>query len=222
MKNLNGTRYTYAIFVAFAICFIGTALFTGTDVTTLSGAISLGYKAIGPFAIVAGFFITVAWKWPIFRGWLVPIPYLGGTWHGWIKSTWQDPLTGSEPSPMPAILTIRQSFVRISCVMRTREMTSGSYTADFWLDVDNQVRRLAYNYHSDPLATLHDRSVPHNGTMLLDIVGSPPTKLKGPYWTGRKTTGEVELTFRTKKYLDDFPANLATDLAPPSPSSNGP
>jgi hypothetical protein len=149
-----------------------------------------------------------AWKWPIFRNWLVPFPYLEGTWQGNIQTTWKDPKTGEIPGPIPVILTIKQSFVRISCVMRTAEMTSRSYFADFWLDSDEQLRKLGYCYTSAPSVTVAERSQAHDGTMALEIIGDPVEKLRGTYWTTRKTTGEVTLTFRCRQRLHEYPDAL--------------
>ena len=67
---------------------------------------------------------------------------------------------------------------------------------------------LGYSYHSKPLPSVVDRSQPHDGTIVFELVGNPVEKLKGTYWTARKTTGEVELTFRSAKRLDEFPSDL--------------
>ena len=87
-------------------------------------------------------------------------------------------------------------------------MSSWSYLADFWLDTDEQIRKLGYSYTSSPSLKVQDRSVPHDGTMVLEIIGDPVTKLKGIYWTTRKSTGEVVLTKRCEQHLDDFPDDL--------------
>ena len=71
-------------------------------------------------------FSTYLWRWNIFQSWLVPFPNLNGTWQGYIQTTWVDPFTNERPAPIPTILTIKQSFFKISCVMRTAEMTSRS------------------------------------------------------------------------------------------------
>jgi hypothetical protein len=92
--------------------------------------------------------------------------------------------------------------------MRTEEMNSYSFLADFWLDSNQQIRKLAYSFQSSPLPTVRDRSQPHDGTAVLEIVGSPPTKLVGRYWTDRKTTGEISLSFREKNRLEEFPDDL--------------
>ena len=208
MKNLNSKRFALAIFCVFAACFIGVAYRSGKEVSDLWSALLIAYKTIPLVLLAVGVFVSYAWRWRIFRGWLVPFPDLNGTWQGSIQTTWRNPDTGEIPAPIPVLLTIKQSFTRISCVMRTAEMTSRSYLADFWLDGDEQVRMLGYSYHSKPLPTVADRSQPHDGTIVFELIGDRVTKLNGTYWTARKTTGEVVLTFRESKRLDEFPGDL--------------
>jgi len=88
------------------------------------------------------FFIKRIWKWKKLYPWLIPFPNLNGTWKGHIKSTWVNPTTGKSPAPIPVILTIKQSFINVSCVMRTEEMESYSFVSDFVIDRDNQILRL--------------------------------------------------------------------------------
>jgi hypothetical protein len=208
MKNLHSKRFALAIFALFSACFCWVAYRNGKNVSDLWTALSIAYKTIPLVLLVIGVFVSHAWRWKMFRGWLVPFPDLNGTWQGSIQTTWKNPDTGEIPGPIPVILTIKQSFIRISCVMRTAEMTSRSYLADFWLDGDEQVRMLGYSYHSKPLPTVVDRSQPHDGTIIFELIGDPVTKLKGTYWTERKTTGEVTLSFRGSTRLDEFPSDL--------------
>lgn len=208
MKNLNLKTFSLAIFSLFAASFCLVAILSDGGVKDLSSALVLSYKAIPLVLVVVGLFVSYMWRWRVFRGWLVPFPDISGTWEGALQTTWQDPLTGVVPAPIPVILTVKQSFTKVSCVMRTAEMTSRSFLADFWLDGDEQVRMLGYCYHSFPLPTVQHRSQPHDGTVVFEVVGTPVTKLKGTYWTGRKTTGEVVLTFRDEERLDEFPTDL--------------
>lgn len=97
--------------------------------------------------------------------------------------------------------------------MRTAEMESHSYVEGFCLDDDSQVRRLCYSYTSRPEAMLRDRSTPYDGSILFNIIGNPVSKLKGEYWTQRKTIGTIILTQRTKEILDELPKDL--DLLTP-------
>ena len=207
MKNIKVRPFAFFLFGLFALVFIALALATGTKVSDVKSAIGLAYKTIPILILVWTGFVTVAWRWRVFKDWLVPFPDLDGTWQGSIQTTWKD-ADGNTPGPIPVILTIKQTFGRVSCVMRTAEMTSHCYFADFWLDTDEQVRKLGYSYTSSPRVLIQERSVPHDGCIVLEIVGDPVSKLKGVYWTTRKTTGEVTLTKRCKNRLDDFPEDL--------------
>lgn len=156
-----------------------------------------------------GLFVRFLWKLCIFKHWLVPFPNLNGTWKGEIHSTWKDPETGERPQPIPAILTIKQSFLTVSCVMRTAEMTSRSLVSNFVLDKQNQLERLIYTYDSNPIETVKERSPQHCGTMKFDIAREPENNmLAGGYWTGRKTTGTVEMRFWKKELMDHYPEDM--------------
>jgi hypothetical protein len=207
MKNLKVRPFAFFFFGIFALCFIGLALATGASVKDVGSALKLAYKTVPIIILVWAGFVGFAWKWSVFKGWLVTFPDLDGTWQGTIQTTWKD-AQGKTPGPIPVILTIKQTFGRVSCVMRTAEMSSWSYLADFWLDTDEQIRKLGYSYTSSPGMLVQERSTAHDGTMVLEIIGDPVTKLKGIYWTTRKTTGEVVLTKRCNERLDDFPEDL--------------
>jgi len=160
--------------------------------------------------ILIAIFSTIFWKLKIFKGWLVPFPNLNGTWKGFIRTTWIDPITNERPAPIPAILTIKQSFLKISCIMRTSEMTSRSIISDFVLDKDSQMKRLIYSYDSNPIQTVKERSPQHCGTIAFDIVEKPIKRLIGEYWTGRKTTGNIEMDFWKKEKLEFYPTEIGT------------
>jgi hypothetical protein len=208
MKNLKTKPFVYFIFTLFAICFTAIALIRNEEIVDIWSTVKIAYKTIPILLILWLGFTKYAWKWSVFQGWLVPFPYIEGTWQGNIQTTWKNPKTGEIPGPIPVILTIKQSFSRISCVMRTAEMTSSSHFADFWLDSDEQLRKLGYCYVSNPSVSVAERSQPHQGTIVLDIIGNPVNKLRGTYWTSRKTTGEVELIFHYRERLDEYPNYL--------------
>jgi hypothetical protein len=178
----------------------------GAEITDLWSALGIAYKAIPIVVGVATAFVVHGWRWRIFHPWLVPFPDLSGTWRGTILSTGRGPNT-AHTRPIPAILTIKQSFVGLSCVMHTSEMSSRSFLADFWLDGDKQIRRFGYSYTSTPLPSVDYRSKPHEGTMAFVIIGDPVNELKGGYWTEQNTTGEVTLTFQQPGLVEKVPDN---------------
>lgn len=165
-------------------------------------------KVISIDLIIYYFFQKWLWKWKIFKNWLVPFSNLNGTWKGQIHSNWVNPDTGKKPDPIPVILTIHQTFSKISCVMRTKEMASYSYIADFIIEKDEQIYRLCYSYISTPNQKVRERSPIHNGTILFDIFDEKKKLLSGQYWTERQTNGQVELEFWKKKKLQMYPDEL--------------
>lgn len=210
MRNIKVKPLAFFLLGIFAVCFIAVAFATGAKIHDVWSALKIAYKTVPIILMIWMVFVLYAWKWCIFRSWLVPFPCLDGTWQGQLQTTWKNPDTGEIPGPIPVLLTIRQTFGRISCVMRTAEMTSRSYCADFWIDADEQVRRLAYSYTSTPSVLIPERSKPHDGSVLLEIIGAPAKKLKGSYWSTRKTTGEVILTLRCRERLDDLPEDFGS------------
>ena len=207
MKNLNMKPFFYLLAGFSSIVLFLAAMIQGFDLRNFIDVMRLIPIVATADGIAYFIFTAWLWRWNAFQGWLVPFPDLNGTWQGYIRTNWKD-AEGKSPGSIPAILTIKQSFGRISCVMRTEEMESHSYLEGFCISSDAQVRQLCYSYTSRPKATLRDRSTPHDGTMLLNIIGKPVHKLEGEYWTQRQTAGTVTLSYRTSQLLDEMPSDL--------------
>jgi len=208
MRNIN---LKYSLYILVGISVLIFFILVGIQKIDSLNFIT-GLKLIPKVVSIDLFFVagfsSYLWRWKMFHGWLVPFPNLNGTWKGFIQTTWVDSTSNERPSPILAILTIKQSFFKVSCVMRTVEMTSRICIADFILDKDNQVKKLSYTYDGNPLATVKERSPQHLGTMIFDIIAKPKRKLEGEYWTTRKTTGHIEMTFWKKELLDSYPMEL--------------
>jgi uncharacterized protein YdeI (BOF family) len=208
MKNLNLKAFVYIFLFVSGLLWICIALFTNIDLSKLWKFFLILPKVAAIDLVLITIFTKWGWKLKIFQGWLVPFPDLNGTWEGHIQTTWVSPDTGKSPGPIPVILTIKQSFGSVSCVMRTAEMTSYSYAEEFKLENDNQIRQLSYSYTSKPKLTVADRSTAHDGTIVFEIIGALASKLEGRYWTARKSTGEITLKFRSKNHIDEIPEDL--------------
>ncbi|MDE4539417.1 hypothetical protein GIB19_19630 [Pseudomonas sp. ITEM 17296] len=165
-------------------------------------------KVVSVDLLVVAVFVKWGWKFKIFRGWLVPFPDLNGSWVGFIYSDWENPESGAKSPPIPVLLTVKQSFFHISCMMRTSEMESSSYSEGFLIDPDRQIKNLAYIYSSKPRISLSKRSVPHDGAAVFQVVEKPKQKLVGKYWTERLTKGEIALQFHSSELLDELPEEL--------------
>ena len=208
MKNLNLKNSLYIIVgITIGLFFLLSSVQSISEYN-FKNVFKLISQIVTINTVIIGFFVKVLWKCIIFKGWLVPFPNLNGTYKGFIHSTWIDPKTNQRPDPIPAILTVEQSFLHISCAMRTAEMNSISLVSDFYLDKPNQIKKLYYSYDSNPLQTVKERSPQHCGTMAFNIIEQPYLKLQGEYWSGRKTTGEIEMEFWKKEKLNYYPDDL--------------
>jgi hypothetical protein len=209
MKNRQLRPAIFALIAISAIAWFVFAWISGVDISTARNFFSLIPRVVTADMVVIILFTRWAWKFRVFRKWLVPFPNLQGTWAGELRSDWIDPETGKTIAPILVMLTIKQSFSHISCMMHTQEMKSHSFSTDFVIDDDAQISRIAYIYTSRPRISLHNRSLPHDGAIVLDIIESLPRKLDGRYWTERETRGEVSLEFCDKSILTEIPENLA-------------
>lgn len=208
MKNITIKSSVYILVGVSAVTWLLLAYFGGLDLSKIKDFLSLIPKVVTIDLLLIAAFVKWGWKLNCFRGWLVPFPNLNGTWTGAIYSHWKHPDTDERPAPIPVMLTINQSFFHISCVMHTGEMRSNSYSEGFMIDPDRQLKQLAYSYASKPRLSVSERSIPHDGTGVFQIIEKPSLKLEGRYWTERLTTGEIILHFYSKETLDEIPDSL--------------
>lgn len=143
-------------------------------------------------AIISTFFVSVAWKWPIFKGWLIPIPDLNGKWTGWLKYERE----GQERKRQFSA-NIKQTLFSIIIELETKESSSRNFCGTFDIDKDKHLKDLIYSYMNEPKASLRDRSPIHYGTARLSI-NEDNTLMKGEYWTSRQTKGEMTLKKQEK------------------------
>lgn len=205
MKHLNQKLYLTLI-VAVSSLIYGIYFITfisGTDKTVFFDYVKPLTIVISIDSILTLLFVKWLWKWDKLYPWLVPFPNLNGTWKGVLKSNWICPNTGKKPDEIPTILTIHQTFTNVSCVMRTGEMCSKSFSSDFVIDIENENPKLIYSYRSDPNADVKFRSPPHFGTAMLSVVNNN-LELHGEYWSSRETTGIIQLSFWKKDKIDIY------------------
>ncbi|WP_081596621.1 hypothetical protein ACQCLI_15130 [Pseudomonas nitroreducens] len=208
MKNATLKNTLYLLIGISALAWFSLAYLNDLNLSKLKDFFGLVPKVVSFDLIVIAIFVKWGWKLRIFRGWLVPFPDLSGTWTGYIYSDWRDPQTGQKPPPIPVMLTVSQSFSHASYLMRTSEMESSSYSEGFLIDPDRQIKKLAYSYTSKPRLSLSERSTPHDGSAVFQIIEKPKLKLAGRYWTERLTKGEIVLEYYSKELLEDFPESM--------------
>ncbi|WP_044412214.1 Cap15 family cyclic dinucleotide receptor domain-containing protein [Thiomicrospira microaerophila] len=209
MNNVTLKSSVYLLVFISAIAWTVLTYLGNSDISDYKDFFGLIPKVVSIDLLVIFIFVKWGWKLKIFRGWLVPFPNLNGSWVGHIYSDWRNPKTGLATPPIPVLLTIKQSFFQISCVMHTEEMNSYSYTEGFLINTDRQEKNLAYSYSSKPRLNLSNRSSPHDGTAVFKIIETPEKKLVGRYWTERETKGEIIFEYRTKDLLEELPSDLS-------------
>lgn len=208
MSNVILRNSIYALLGLAALLWLALAYIRGLNLADPIAFFGLLPQVAFIDLIIAAAFVKWGWRHPIFQGWLVPFPDLTGTWIGEICSDYE-PEPGKRLTPIPTMLTITQNFFQVSCVMHTGEMKSRSYSEGFQVDHDRQLKQLSYIYTSKPDLPHADRSRPHDGTAVFDIINDGETRrLEGRYWTERKTTGEINLTFSRTEILDRLPDDL--------------
>jgi predicted pore-forming effector associated with SMODS systems len=204
MKNIRREIAVWVQFIVFLHIWASILYVSRVELKINWEAFKKIPETIAVYSVLHLIFTSYAWRFPILQGWLVPYPDLEGTWEGFLESTWVDPRTGLRIAAVPVVLVIKQSFSSINCTMHSRESSSFSNTAQISPEDESDVLRLSYNYTNRPKAGVRDRSEIHDGAAILRIVTTPQRALEGEYWTGRKTTGDLRLTFRSKDLADRF------------------
>lgn len=204
MKNIRREIGIYFQLVTFIIIWVGVLFASSVEFKINWEAVKKLPEVVTIYYGLQLVFTLWAWRLPIFQCWLVPFPDLQGTWVGTLQSTWPDPTTAQVKRPVPIIMVIKQSFSSISCVMYSQESTSFSSAAQIIGDEDGLPLRLSFNYSNRPKASVREHSEMHDGAAILRIVKQPERVLEGEYWTDRKTTGDLQVLFRSKKLTDRF------------------
>ncbi len=204
MKNIRKEIAIWVQFGTFVVIWVMVLYLSGVEFRINWEAMKKIPEVIAIYSILHLIFTTWAWRLPVFLGWLVPYPDLQETWTGTVESTWEDPETGQRKPPIPLVLVIKQSFSSVSCVMHSGESSSYSNAAQISTDDESGVLRLSYNYTNRPKATIRERSEIHDGAAILRIILEPRRALEGEYWTSRKTTGDIRLTFKSRELAAGF------------------
>ena len=193
MVEYNIKRYIIAIIVVFLVTATSYYLIARVLVGASVGIWSIISTGISATAIITVLFVSWAWRWRIFRGWLVPIPNLNGKWDG--KIFYKE--DGEDKSKKVSV-DIRQTFLYIVVKLRSNESTSLSICGAFNIDEKRGIKQLLYSYQNEPKTIIRDRSPLHFGTTKLNI-SADNLVMEGEYWTSRATIGMIHLKKNNKR-----------------------
>lgn len=159
----------------------------------------------GVLLLLLTIFDLYLWRLAIFRSWFVKRPLIDGTWKAQLQSNWVDPQTGQVKPPIDAFMVVRQTFSRMSLRLLTAESQSELLGAEV-VRADDGSYRIIGVYRNEPRLGVRERSQIHYGGLVLQVIGSPPERLTGHYWTDRDTKGELALFERRAAHVDDIVA----------------
>jgi hypothetical protein len=132
-------------------------------------------------------------------------PWIAGIWSATLTPTAASVIPkGGNRGPIEAYVIIKQTFWSIGVRQYTSESRSDS-RATMWSETtDGSNRAFTYTYANRPRQELENRSRPHLGTTVLDVVGLRPSTITGDYFTDRYTKGDMtmRLVDRTTGYAD--------------------
>lgn len=197
--NLKLALQILAIFII--LIWLAICKFSGTS-TFSWAAINAIFTSVGFVTPMAILFAKWGWRWRIFRGWLVLIPNLNGTWEGEFRSEWIDPKT-QEKIPRKAYLVIKQALFSAHCYLLTNESKSDSFGINIEQTKSGKFI-VSYVYSNSPRASVQHRSKAHDGASKLDLIEKPNKKLAGKYFTERDTKGELAFKLVSKKLRQEF------------------
>lgn len=157
----------------------------------------------GVLLILLSAFDLYLWRLPFLRSWFVRRPLVDGTWKAEVHSNWRNPEGGAASQVVNGFMVVRQTFSRLSLRLLTAESQSELLGAEV-LRADDGSYRIVGVYRNEPRLGVRDRSPIHYGGLVLQVVGSPPVRLAGHYWTDRDTAGEIVLSDRRTVRVDDM------------------
>ena len=187
MVEHNIKRYVSAIVVVFLLFFLLVCAAKQTLPTGVVDFLRTMSAAISITTIIVTTFVSWAWKFRIFRGWLVPVPNLNGDWEGCIKYNY----AGKDTSRKIKV-HIKQTFTSIYVKLETKESKSKNFCGSFNIDKNRGEKQLIYSYFNEPDVKYRNRSPLHYGTTKLDISQDNKT-MEGEYWTNRNSGGTISL-----------------------------
>ena len=178
------------------------AVFAFWAVSLLATGTQIQAEFFKPFSVVSAglgallaFFNRTAWRWRVWRGWLVRRPNLAGTW--------QVALTPTGSAPVDGFMVVRQTLTSLTLRLLTAESSSMTLASSIVRDLDGMMA-VAAVYRAEPRLPVRDRSPIHNGAFYLTISSDPAGELVGHYWTDRGSSGELRMHDRRDSVVGTF------------------
>jgi phage gp46-like protein len=148
-------------------------------------------------------------------------PVLRGTWVGRFR---RDLPAGQEAvaASGQVYLVIAQTFSSVQVRLFTPESSSLSLSCSVVTAQDGRMG-LTWVYQNEPEYLQRQESEIHHGAAKVRLEGSPPTSLRGHYWTDRKperTAGELEFHLLSRTVVDGHRQGEVLAATPQTPAED--
>jgi hypothetical protein len=153
--------------------------------------------------IAAALFERWGWRWSVLHPYIVSVPVIRGTWHGQLVSLWEDPKTGSTQPAKTAYLAVEQSLTETVVRLITNESSSDQIVGSLRKRPGGR-HFVSAIYQNKPRIDRRAGSPIHFGAVMVDILGRPPSRLEGEYWTERESKGILVLTQYSPKIAETY------------------
>lgn len=142
------------------------------------------------------------WRWPLIRKLAERSgrPVIHGTWKGTLEFA-RD--ANGEPGTIELYFSIDQTYSSVTVRGFFTTSESHSLTATIDRPLSNQ-KRLVFAYHSEAPHPARNKNRPHDGTVMLNIIGIPVESLSGSYYTDRGGSGKIRLTEYHPKLSESY------------------
>lgn len=206
MRSLNGEWAQRCAIALGLLLFVLVRVVEGWPELTLPSILASLESTTTLWGIAFAIFVAEAWKWKIWRHWLVTIEDLSGCWTGTLRARQKD----GTFKPIAVVVEIRQALLHADVTVWTVKTKSISYVAETYCDSDNGEQRIAYCYRAAADIEYRDGNERHEGAASLTATGAGE-RLRGEYWTDRRTVGKMDLARRSTGACPD-PQGLAREL----------
>ena len=186
--------------------------------------VQLAWSFLVPFSVAVGVLTSTgfvfkhwAWSWPGVHL-LTKTPRLTGTWVGKLRSNYIHDGETEPRGPIDVAMVVTQSVDGLNVRQYTQESSSTTVAASVSEEPGERFS-LATVYLNEPKIQLQQtRSPMHYGATRLTIEGPRrnPKKLTGNYWTGRSTSGSLDLKFVCRFRAHSFQEALSLEKNRPS------
>ncbi len=96
MGTIKRDAFLWVCIILILLIWVGLMKITGTPLSINWEAIKLLPDVVTVFVVICFMFTKWLWRWKMFRGWIVLVPDIQGTWSGELQSTWINPSTNKE------------------------------------------------------------------------------------------------------------------------------